>query len=155
MGENASEVGMSSDYTCPALCPLSPRGNHRSASVSFRDWLWWTWPHAVWKLLCPLVAQKHPRVCFGINCRQNFNNIVPFLLNCIILQFLWYPGFAGGSVVKNPPTHAGGLDLILGLGRSPGGGIGSPLQYSWLGNPMDRGAWCSTVLGVTKESDTT
>ena len=39
---------------------------------------------------------------------------------------------------------------IPGLGRSPGGGNGTPLQYSCLENPMDRGAWRATVQGVTK-----
>ena len=43
----------------------------------------------------------------------------------------------------------------LGLGRSPGGGNGNPLQYSCLENPMDRGAWRATVHGVGKESDVT
>ena len=41
------------------------------------------------------------------------------------------------------------------LGRSPGEGNGNPLQYSCLGNPMDRGDWQATVHGVTKELDTT
>ena len=40
-------------------------------------------------------------------------------------------------------------------GRSPGEGNGYPFQYSCLGNPMDKGAWYATILGVTKESDTT
>ena len=44
--------------------------------------------------------------------------------------------------------------LIPGSGRSPGEGLGNPLQYSCLENPMDRGAWQDTVHGVT-ESDTT
>ena len=44
---------------------------------------------------------------------------------------------------------------IPGAGRSPGAGNGSPLPYSCLGNPMDRGAWRTTVLGVAKASDTT
>jgi len=56
----------------------------------------------------------------------------------------------GGSVVKNLPANAGDAGLILGLGRSPGGGNGNPLQYSRLGNPMDRGAWRATVYGVTR-----
>ena len=46
-------------------------------------------------------------------------------------------------VVKNPPASAGDVKdvgLISGLGRSPGGGNGNPLQYSCLENPMDRGA---------------
>ena len=42
------------------------------------------------------------------------------------------------------------LVSVPGLGRSPGGGTGKPLQYSCLGNPMDRGAWRATVHGVTK-----
>ena len=42
-----------------------------------------------------------------------------------------------------------------GLGRSLGGGNGSPLQYSYLGNSMDRGAWQATVHGVTKELNMT
>ena len=54
-------------------------------------------------------------------------------------------GLPGGTVVKNLPANArdtGDLGLIPGSGRSPGGGKGNPLQYSCLGNPMDRGA-CS------------
>ena len=62
--------------------------------------------------------------------------------------------FPGGSVVKNLPDNAGDMGSILELGRSPGEGNGNPLQYSCLGNPMDRGAWWATVLGVAKESDT-
>ena len=42
------------------------------------------------------------------------------------------------------------MGLILGLGGSPGEGNGNPLQYSGLGNPMDRGAWQTIVHGVTK-----
>ena len=48
-------------------------------------------------------------------------------------------GFPGGSVVKNLLANSGGMGSILGLGRSPGEGNGNPLQYSFLGNPMDRG----------------
>ena len=62
-------------------------------------------------------------------------------------------GFPGGTVVKNPPAHAGGardVGLIPGLGRSPGGGNGNPLQYSHLENLMDRGAWQDTVHGAVK-----
>ena len=42
------------------------------------------------------------------------------------------------------------MDSISGLGRSPGGGHGNPLQYSCLENPMDRGAWWATAHGVAK-----
>ena len=54
--------------------------------------------------------------------------------------------FPSGIVVKNPPTNAGDArdaGLIPGSGRSPGVGNGTPLQYSCLENPMDRGAWQS------------
>ena len=61
--------------------------------------------------------------------------------------------------LKKKPTcnagDAGDAGLTPGSGRSPGGGIGNPLQHSCLGNPMDRGAWRSTFHGVTKELDTT
>ena len=63
-------------------------------------------------------------------------------------------GFPGGSVIKNNlPANTEDVSLILGSGRSPGEGNGNPLQYSCLGNPMDRGAWQATVHGVTKELD--
>ena len=54
------------------------------------------------------------------------------------------------QMVKNQPANAGDLGLIPGSGRSPGGGNGNPLQYSCLGNPMDRGAWGATVQGIAK-----
>ena len=62
-------------------------------------------------------------------------------------------GFAGGSVVKNPPANARDADSIPGLGRPPGGGHGNPFQYSCLENPMDRATWQATVHGLA-ESDT-
>ena len=56
-------------------------------------------------------------------------------------------------VVKNLPANAGDArdtGSILGLGRTPGEGHGSPLQYSCLKNPMERGAWRATIHGVAK-----
>ena len=56
-------------------------------------------------------------------------------------------------VVKNLPADAGDATdpgSIPGLGRSPGGGHGNPLQYSCLEKPKDRGAWWATVHRVTK-----
>ena len=61
--------------------------------------------------------------------------------------------FPGGAVVKNPPANAGDagdMGLIPGSGRSLGGGNGNPLQYSFLDKSMDRGAWWTTVHGVSK-----
>ena len=57
-------------------------------------------------------------------------------------------GFPGGSAVRNLPASVGDEGLISGLGRSPGEGNGSPLQYSCLGNPMDEAAWRAIVHGV-------
>ena len=71
---------------------------------------------------------------------------------------LW--GFPHGSVVKknktkqNSPTNVGDSGLIPGSGRSPGQGNGNPLQYSCLGNPIDRGANGLQSMG-SQESDTT
>ena len=56
-------------------------------------------------------------------------------------------------IVKNLPANAGDArdkGWIPGSGRSPGEGKGNPLQYSCLGNLMDRGAWRTTLHGVTK-----
>ena len=53
-------------------------------------------------------------------------------------------GFPGGSVIKNLPANAGDtrdVGSIPGVGRSPREVNGNPLQYSCLGNPLDRGAW--------------
>ena len=62
------------------------------------------------------------------------------------------PGFhfPSDSAVKNPAANEGNSDLIPDLGRSAGGGNGNLLQYSYLGNPRDRGTWCVTVHGVAK-----
>ena len=64
-------------------------------------------------------------------------------------------GFTGGSVVKDLPANAGDTGLIPGPGRSPAAGNGNSLQYSWLGNPMDREAGQAIVHEVGhKKSDT-
>ena len=63
--------------------------------------------------------------------------------------------FPGDSESKESACSAEDPGLIPELGRSPGEGIRYALQYSCLGNPMDRGAWQVTVHGVAKESDTT
>ena len=58
--------------------------------------------------------------------------------------------FPGSSVGKESTYNAGDLGSIPGLGRSPGGGHGNPLQYFCLQNPMDRAAWWAIVHGVAK-----
>ena len=62
-------------------------------------------------------------------------------------------GFPGDASVKETAASAGDvrdIGSIPGLGRSPGGGLGNPLQYSCLKNPKDRGAWKAMVHTVTK-----
>ena len=61
-----------------------------------------------------------------------------------------YMGFPGDSNCKESTCNAGDLGSVPGLGRSPGGGHGHPLQYSCLENPIDRGAWRATVCWVVK-----
>ena len=61
--------------------------------------------------------------------------------------------FPGGSVVKNLPANAGNavdMGSIPALRRTHGGGNDNPLQYSCLGNSIGRGAWWTTVHGVSK-----
>ena len=61
-----------------------------------------------------------------------------------------HTGFPGGSEVKNPPANARDMGSTPGLWRFPGEWNDNPLQYSYLGNPVDRGAWRTTVHGSRK-----
>ena len=63
-------------------------------------------------------------------------------------MFSQYINFPGGSVGKNPPANEGDMGSIPGSGRSPREGNGNSLQYSCLGNPMEREAWQGIVHGV-------
>ena len=63
-------------------------------------------------------------------------------------MYLW--GCPGSSDGKESACNVGDLGSIPGLGRSPGGGLGNPLQYSCPENPMNRGAWWATVHGSAK-----
>ena len=70
--------------------------------------------------------------------------VMPYILGGIY-------SFLGGAVVKKLPGNtgdAGDLGSIPGSGRSPGGGNGTPLQYSCWENPMNRGVWWATVHGL-------
>ena len=64
-------------------------------------------------------------------------------------------GLPGGSAGKNPPASAGDTGSISGSGRCLAEGNGNSLQYSCLGNPMDRGAWWATIHRIPKKSDRT
>ena len=80
-----------------------------------------------------------------------FENKITFLI--YILQIII--DVAGSSDGKELACNAGGWGLIPGLGRSPGERNSNPLQYSCLGNPMDRVAWQATVQWSFKESHAT
>ena len=103
--------------------------------------------------MLPCILISCIRVCFStvpiysiviikLNFQINSNHELIYLYNSQVTL-----------VVKNPPAYAGDLrdmGLIPGSGRPPQGGYGNPLQYSWLENPMERGAWWATVHRVTK-----
>ena len=72
------------------------------------------------------------------------------LFVCLFFPAKTFRDFPGGSVVKRPPANAGDTSSIPGLGRSPEGGNGNPLQYSCLGNPTGRGAWWALFHGVAR-----
>ena len=63
-------------------------------------------------------------------------------------------GFPGGSDGKESTCNVGDPGLILGSGRSPGEGTGNPLQYSCLGNDIDRGTWFGVQSMGSKKSQT-
>ena len=78
-----------------------------------------------------------------------FNVLISFI--CLFLAIpcsIW--GFPSGSDSKEFACNAGDRDLIPGSGRALGEGNGYPLQYFCLENPMDRGTWWATVLGIAK-----
>ena len=108
-------------------------------------------------VLLPSKYSSHQYVLcsFGINFLQvivlfyekNFTAFFPqqiYFLQLLALQYWKHKDFPGGSVVQDPLLGSFGLE------RSPGEGNGNSLQYSCLGNPMDRGAWQATVLEVPR-----
>ena len=77
--------------------------------------------------------------------RSATSSVAPVPFFSWVQLYTWLPR---GLAVKNAPADAGETGSIPGLGRSPGGGSGSPLQYACLENPLDRGAWWATVHEV-------
>ena len=104
--------------------------------------------------LCSYFCLPH---FFSVFCgfNQAFN-IVPFYLfqniSYTSSHFLrcCFRGFPGGSDGEESACNAGDPGSIPGSGRSPGEGNGNPLQYSWLENFMNGGAWQAAVHGVPK-----
>ena len=99
----------------------------------------------------PAAKYNHYFCCFGSCIFFILEVHFFFKYACYFVEFpIPCVGFPCGSVVKNLPANAGDLGSIPDLGRSPGRGNGSPLQYSCLGNPMDRRDWRATVHEVTR-----
>ena len=82
--------------------------------------------------------------CKIVNILRSF---AQFPLCYHFVQPYTFPRWLSG---KESACQAGDAGLIPGLGRSPGEGNGSPLQHSYLGNPMDRGAWQSAVMELQR-----
>ena len=72
------------------------------------------------------------------------------LVHTDLKSFKLKMGFPCGAADQESVCNAGDLGSIPGLGRSPGGGHGNPLQYSCLGNSVDRGAWWATVHRILR-----
>ena len=97
-------------------------------------------------------------------CCVNSNIRVLCMLEIAIAQYsqmtssqiiiFFKEAFLVTSLVKNPLASAGDTGSIPGQGRSPEEGNGNPLQYSCLGNSLNKGGWWAIVHEVTKESDT-
>ena len=94
-----------------------------------------------------ILVLQHPFICSFVNSMYIFQS------SEISTQQGWHNGFPGGSGVKDLHANArgtGNAASVPGSGKSPGGGSGNPLQYSWLDNSMDRGAWQAAVHWVTQ-----
>ena len=92
--------------------------------------------------------KHYGNLCFLIRLFCSFTlNIIIDIVLCLLPYYL---GFPCSSVGNESACNAGDQGLIPGSGRSSGEGNGNPLQYAWLENPMDRGAWQTIVHGVAK-----
>ena len=120
----------------------------------------WIWIACLWCLIllsifsyasCPLAHLRRNVYSDPFSIfKFDHLSVAEFKSSLYILVIRPILGLQGGSVVKNLLVNAGDTGSIPGSGRSSGGGNGSPLQYSCLGNPIDREAWWATVHGVTK-----
>ena len=95
-----------------------------------------------------LVEQFWPE---GPGMKASLHILASFFVDKYYCQLHGLPWWLSG---KEYACNAGDQGSISGSGRSPGEENGNPLQYSCLGNPMDRGAWWATIHGVAEELDT-
>ena len=88
---------------------------------------------------------------FPVNIGENKLKLKHIFIQFVIMSL---SRMLMGSLGKNLPANAGDMSLIPELGRSPGEGSGNPLQYSCLGNPMDKRSLLGYSSWCCKESDT-
>ena len=132
----------------------------RSEHLCFVTDLRWKGCFSTWRMMLAVsllyLAFFRLRLCclyvyFVLSFYHKWMNFVKWLLTKKkIIVIYTYQVFPHGSVVKNSPANARDTGSIPGLGRFPGEGDGNPLQYSCLGNSMDRRAWRAIVHGVLK-----
>ena len=119
---------------------------------------WWSLKHSEWHAECSLAWWKHTSCCLcGAGPPPCPETSPPGLPRCdpttgilsvsVKARVQAELGFPGGSAKKSLPASAGHTGSIPGMGRSPGGGHGNPIQYSCLDIPMDRGAWRAKSMG--------
>ena len=106
-------------------------------------------PRALLGLFCLSMLTFLPeRELMDNGMALSIGNSIPLWINTGVFRFMWQS--LGGSVGKESACNAGDPGLIPGSGRFLGEGNANPLQYSCLGNPMERGDWWSTVHGVAR-----
>ena len=93
--------------------------------------------------LIQLTLEQHGFELWG----STYTQVLKIVSTAVLHDLQNFPSISNG---KESACKAGDLGSVPGLGRFPGEGNGSPLQYSYLENPIDRGAWQVTVPGVAK-----
>ena len=116
-------------------------------SLSKQDHSLETRKQRLWPLLTLRTTLMRPRTQEA-SANSNWVNCLCDYLIGASKELYW--GFLGSSVVQNLPANAGDVSSISGLRKSPGDGNGNALQYSCLGNPMQRGAWVATGHAIAK-----
>ena len=133
-----------SSHSCPTLChPM----DQSPPSSSF---------HGILQARILEWAAKglNPHVLCLLHCRWSLYPL-NYLGSAVSRIVLRKKSFPSASVMKNLLVNAGDVDLIPGSENLPGERNGNPLQYSCLGNPMDREAWRATGHRIAKDSDAT
>ena len=139
----------------PVHCYQPPFWVQSDMPLKTWEYIWCTWDH---ELNYPEKERRASSVepawdyAVGIKHMDSWIQRIACWMQEILEWGLWL-NFPGGAAIKNPPANAGGSGSIPGSGRSPGGGNGNPLQYSYLAHPhgpRSRAGGTPTVHGVVK-----